>query len=603
MDKPVSAKLVSINVGLPRDVQWQGRTVRTAVWKQAVEGRVMANRLNLAGDGQADLAGHGGENRAVMVYQLDSYRYWEKLLHRSDFTMGQFGENLTVDGLADNEVCIGDRFQIGSAVFEVTQPRVTCYRVGIRMNHPEMAALLVSHHRPGFYFRVIEEGEICAGDQIVKIAGGAGSMSVAQIDALLYTADRPIEALRRATQIPALSAGWRSSFEALVATGTKQLAAGDADLSSASASLLWEGFRPFKVIEVRQESEDVRSFVLAAADGSALPEALPGQHIAVKVPAGADASSLPPSSPSSLSSFVRMYSLSGAPGANTYRISVKREARPGASAALHAHMHPGDILEISAPRGEFVLAAAPRPAVLLSAGIGVTPLLAMLYASAEADQNASREIWWLHSARDGAHHSFAAEARRLMQSLKNGHMKVLYSRPGAGDIRGVNYDVEGHLDPALFHQWGIPDDADFYLCGPAAFLDAMTAGLAANGVAESRIFEEVFGPTMLAAAMGVGAETRAPHIPDGSPGTGPMISFVRSGLAVPWNDKFKNILEFAEACSVQVQWSCRTGVCHYCECSLIEGQLRYRPDPLESPAKGNALICCSTPASDIQLDL
>ncbi|HEY4074055.1 MAG TPA: MOSC and FAD-binding oxidoreductase domain-containing protein [Herbaspirillum sp.] len=602
MNKPVSAKLVSINIGTPRDVQWHGKTVRTAIWKQAVQGRVMANRLNLAGDGQADLAAHGGEHRAVMVYQLDSYRYWEKFLQRSDFTMGQFGENLTVEGLADNEVCIGDRFQIGGAVFEVTQPRVTCYRVGIRMDHPEMPALLVSHHRPGFYFRVIEEGEIGAGDQIVKIAGGAESMSVAQIDALLYTADRPAEALRLATQIPALSPGWRNSFEELLAAGAKQLAAGSADLPPAPASLFWDGFRPFKVLAVRQESADVRSFVLAAEDGSALPDALPGQHIAVKVPAGSDASALsqlPPSSPP----FIRMYSLSGPSGTNTYRISVKRELRPGGSAALHAHTHPGDILEISAPRGTFVLAATPRPAVFLSAGIGVTPVLAMLYASVAADPNASRKIWWLHCARDGAHHSFAMEARRLVQSLKSGHMKVIYSHPGADDIPGVNYDVEGHLDPTLFRQWGIPDEADFYLCGPAAFLDAMASGLAANGVAESRIYEEVFGPVMLPAAMGTGSEIGAPHLPDGPPGTGPMISFVRSGLAVPWDDKFKNLLEFAEACSVQVKWSCRTGVCHYCECSLIEGKLRYRPDPLEAPAKGNALICCSTPLSEIQLDL
>ena len=146
------ARLVSVNVGLPRDVAWKGETVHTAIWKQPVTGRRMVRRLNIDGDGQGDLAGHGGENRAVMVYQMDSYRYWQSQLHRSDFTYGQFGENFTVDGLADNEVCIGDRYRIGSALFEVTQPRVTCYRVGIRMNEPRMAALLVAHRRPGFYF-------------------------------------------------------------------------------------------------------------------------------------------------------------------------------------------------------------------------------------------------------------------------------------------------------------------------------------------------------------------------------------------------------------------------------------------------------------------
>ena len=125
------ARLLSVNVGLPRGITWRGETVFTGIWKEPVQGRRMARRLNIDGDGQGDLAGHGGEQRAVMVYQMDSYRYWERYLGRNDFTFGQFSENLTIEGLPDDEVCIGDRYRIGSALFEVTQPRVTCYRVGI----------------------------------------------------------------------------------------------------------------------------------------------------------------------------------------------------------------------------------------------------------------------------------------------------------------------------------------------------------------------------------------------------------------------------------------------------------------------------------------
>ena len=163
-------RLLSVNVGLPRDVTWQGKTVHTGIWKAPVKGPRMVRRLNIDGDGQGDLAGHGGERRAVFVYQMDSYRYWQNHLGRSDFTYGQFGENFTVDGLSDTEVCIGDRYRIGGALFEVTQPRVTCYRLGIRMNEPEMAALVVKHGRPGFYFRVLEEGEVEAGDEITQVA-------------------------------------------------------------------------------------------------------------------------------------------------------------------------------------------------------------------------------------------------------------------------------------------------------------------------------------------------------------------------------------------------------------------------------------------------
>ena len=176
----------------------------------------MVRRLNIDGDGQGDLTGHGGERRAVFVYQMDSYRYWQSHLGRNDFTYGQFGENFTVDGLPDAEVCIGDRYRIGGALFEVTQPRVTCYRLGIRMNEPEMAALLVRHGRPGFYFRVLEEGEVEAGDEITKVASGPERMSVSEIDALLYMPGHPRDQLERALRIPALSVGWRRSFEALL---------------------------------------------------------------------------------------------------------------------------------------------------------------------------------------------------------------------------------------------------------------------------------------------------------------------------------------------------------------------------------------------------
>jgi MOSC domain-containing protein YiiM len=143
-------------------VSWHGRTVHTGVWKAPVDGPVMVRRLNIDGDGQGDLGGHGGVHRAVFVYQLGSYNHWQRFLDRDDFTHGQFGENFTVDGLPDDEVCVGDRFRIGGALFEVSQPRVTCYRVGLRMDDPRIPALLVEHHRPGFYLRVLEEGpETC----------------------------------------------------------------------------------------------------------------------------------------------------------------------------------------------------------------------------------------------------------------------------------------------------------------------------------------------------------------------------------------------------------------------------------------------------------
>src|SRR5579871_543835 len=214
------ARLLSVNVGLPRDIEWKGRTVHTGIWKNPVLGRCGVARLNLDGDGQGDLHGHGGEQRAVLVYQMDSYRYWQEQLNRTDFVHGQFGENFTIEGLADDEVCIGDRYQIGTALFEVTALRVTCYRVGIRMNEPRMPALLTSSGRPGFYFRVLREGEVGAGDEITKVGEADERMTVAEINALLYFPNHARDRLERALRIKALSPGWRRSFDALLQSQT-----------------------------------------------------------------------------------------------------------------------------------------------------------------------------------------------------------------------------------------------------------------------------------------------------------------------------------------------------------------------------------------------
>ncbi len=584
--------VVSVNVGLSREVAWRGRTVRTSVWKTPVTGRIFASRLNLDGDGQADLRAHGGEQRALLVYQLESHRYWASYLGRSDLVAGSFGENLTVEGLADNEVCIGDRFRIGSAVVEVSQPRDTCYRVGIRLQHPEIPALLVAHRRPGFYVRVLQEGEIGAGDRIEKLSDGPERMTVAEIDALLYSAEHKLEALRRAVRIPALSLDWQGSMQVLLAAAEAGGTTGNAGLGpGASTPLAWHGFRPVAVVASRAESADVRSFEFAAEDGSPLPLARPGQHILVRMRPNPDAPAV-----------TRNYSLCGPPGRLSYRIGVKNE-RGLASGFLHQSVRAGSRLEISAPRGPFTLAAGATPVVLISAGVGVTPMLAMLHAAAATDAVASRPVWWLHSARDRAHHSFAEEADDLLAGLRASHRCVIYSRPAPGDRPGQDFDRPGHLSVELLHELGIPDDADFYLCGPPRFHADFQKGLAAWGIPWPRVHVEVFGSAPSRTPGIAGAAAALPHHPDGPAGSGPMVTFLRSGLAVPWDARFRSLLELAEACAVPVRWSCRSGVCHNCESGLIEGELTYAPEPLDPPAEGNALICCSAPSTAVELDL
>jgi ferredoxin-NADP reductase/MOSC domain-containing protein YiiM/ferredoxin len=582
-----AARLVSVNVGLPKDISWNGKTIFTGVFKDPVSGPRRVGKLNVEGDGQGDLAGHGGEQRAVFVYQLDSYRYWKQELDRDDFVHGQFGENFTIEGLGDDEVCIGDRYRVGSATFEVTQPRVTCYRVGIRMEDPRIPALLVSHHRPGFYFRVLEEGEVKAGDEIVKLATGPEEMTVAEIGALLYLPGHPRQQLLRALRIPALSVGWQTSFRALL---TGDAARGNAGLSTASPPPAWKGFRQLKATAIEHESDSVISIRFEDPGGKPLPAARPGQYLTLRVQPNDAARPL-----------LRNYSLSSPPGGGYYRVAVKREHDGAASGYLHSRLAVGDQLDVAAPRGTFILDESDDPVLLISAGIGATPVLAMLGALSE--RHSARQIWWLHSARSGREHSFARETRALLAECPNTLIRIYYSRPVPEDVEGRDFDTAGRLTPSLLLELEPPRNAQAYICGPTSFMNEVSAALASIGLDAARIRTEPFGPEA-GSTPGIAAKpARAPHLPSGAGGDGPAIQFARSDLSVPWSDDFGSLLELAEACDVPVRWSCRTGVCHNCETTLIAGELDYDPDPVEPPADGSALICCSRPHDDVVLDL
>ena len=583
-------RLLSVNVGLPRDVTWNGKTVRTAVWKSPVTGRRMVRKLDIDGDAQGDLAGHGGEQRAVFVYQMDSYQYWQRFLGRDDFVFGQFGENFTVEGLSDNEVCIGDRYRIGGAVFEVSQPRVTCYRVGIRMNEPRMPALLVEHHRPGFYFRVLQEGEVGAGDEIVKIAEGPERLTVAEIDGLLYLPGHSREQLQRALQVPALSKGWQSSFQAMLQqdSGSKA-AAGNPGLANEEQAPAWPGFRQMRVAHIRKESASVTSFVLAPIDGQPLPLFQAGQFIVLRLHLDRNK---PP--------VLRSYSLSDLPEADHFRISVKSELNGIGSSFLCNRTHEGDVLDVSAPRGSFTLRSSQNPVVLLSAGVGATPVMSMLHTLAA--ENSQREIWWIYGARNRVDHPFAEESRSLLKQLSHGRGYIVYSKPAAADQVAADFDAPGHIDTALLERIGVSQGSDFYLCGPSSFLQNMLDGLRNWGVPAGNVHTEIFG-ALEAITPGMAQVEHAPHVPQGTPGSGPPVSFARSGITAAWDPKYQSLLELAEACDIPVRWSCRTGVCHTCMTGLIAGSIVYRPEPLERPVPGNVLVCCSQPNTDVTLDL
>jgi len=226
--------------------------------------------------------------------------------------------------------------------------------------------------------------------------------------------------------------------------------------------------------------------------------------------------------------------------------------------------------------------------------------MAMLHALV-TDQP-RREVWWLHAARSRSEEPFADESQSMVAQLGHGHRKIYYSRPGPDDLRSDDHEGE-RLSAAVLTALGLPRDCDAYMCGPTGFMADMSAALVGIGLNAARIHTEIFGAAPSTTPGIAPTSGREPHQPPGEPGHGPRIAFARSDLTVPWSEGYASLLEMAEACDVPVRWSCRTGVCHTCETSLMSGTVSYAPDPVDDPADGSVLICCSQPSEHLVLDL
>ena len=338
-------------------------------------------------------------------------------------------------------------------------------------------------------------------------------------------------------------------------------------------------FRRFRVGEMRPESNTVMSFDLVPADSKPVAPYDPGQFVTVGV-------SLPQGE-----RHLRSYSLSSSPRPAGYRISVKREPGGRVSEHLHGGIAVGDVLELSAPNGAFVLGQGTCAAVLISAGIGATPVLAMLETLAE--QRSEREVWWIHGARNGTEHAFRGEASSHLARLPRARSHVRYSQPHARDELGRDYDAAGRLTAEGLIALGVATDADYRLCGPPRFVSEITAGLVTCGVARERIRSESFGGAP--AAMQADARTLAV-------GDGPAVAFSRSGVTTAWTSGSTNLLELAEAHAVPASAGCRIGACHGCATRVMAGSVRHDPEPLQPPPPGSALLCCAVPEGDVVLD-
>ena len=579
--------LKSVNVSIPKEVPHDGKTVTTGIFKEKVEGRVMLRRLNLEGDGQADLWGHGGAFRAVYAYSLENYDYWARELGRDDFAIGQFGENFTVAGMLDDEVCVGDIFRIGGALVEISQPRIPCYKLALKMGIEGFQNRFLESGRVGFYFRVLEEGEVGAGEEVVLVKRDSRAMTVREISNLLYFDKENLEATRQALHIPALSHGWKGSFAGRLAK---------AETSTEGR----KGLRSFVVARKEPESEPITSFYLVPEDGAPLPGFVPGQFLTLELDL--------PGQPRPV---IRTYSLTERSNPEYYRLSIKREPAPAdepdlpeglSSNHFHDQVEVGTTLRAGAPRGKFHLDPdGERAVVLLSGGVGLTPMISMLDAIVQSD--AARPVWFVHGSRNGREHAMGAHVRRLAEENENVHVHIRYSRPDPDDVEGRDYDSRGRIDMALLKQILPFDDFDFFICGPTPFMRSLYCGLLSLGMSESRIHYEFFGPGSMLTEQSKPAGPVAVPTAEAELTGGTQVTFARSGVTAGWDPACESILDLAERHGLNLAYSCRSGICHTCMCELTEGEVEYLDEPLDEPDPGHVLICCSLPKTNLVLEV
>jgi len=577
--------LVSVNISEPREIEYRGQIVRTGIFKEPASGRVAVRRLNIDGDGQADLKVHGGYDMAVYAYPVEHYPYWEKELGRRAFPHGQFGENLTVQGLLEDSARVGDVFRIGTARLQVTQPRIPCYKLAMRMDQEmDFPKRFQDSGRLGFYLRVLDEGEIGAGDTLELLERDTQSPTIAEFIEIYLRRSNDPESLRRMLAARELGAAWRVSFEKMLEKA-----------EPVPTATGWEGFRTFVVDRKVPESDTITSFYLRPKDEGPLPPHRPGQFLPFRLDI--------PGKPQPVT---RTYTISDAPHAEYYRVSIKREPAPAdrpefppgvSSNYFHDCVGTGTELCVRAPRGDFWLDPTDTtPVVLLSGGVGLTPMISML--NAIVAQDCGRPVWFIHGVRHGGEHAMGAHVRRIAAEHANVHVHIRYSEPRPQDVEGRDYQGHGHVTLAVLQDLLPPAAYDFYLCGPPPFMKSLFRGLLDWGVPETRIHYEFFGPATVLKettepAAGVAASTAE----------GQQVKFARSGVTVPWDASMESILELAESHGLHPAFSCRSGICHTCMSRLLEGEVDYTNEPADMPDPGSVLICCSRPKTGVVIDI
>jgi ferredoxin-NADP reductase/MOSC domain-containing protein YiiM len=576
-------RVISVNVGLPRTVQWKGKPISTGIFKAPVSGRIHLRTLNFDGDRQADLSVHGGPDKAVYIYPVEHFAYWYHELPGTTLPWGIFGENLTTEGLQEDTLNIGDRLRIGSTEVVVTQPRIPCFKLALRFGRDDIVKRFLASGRTGFYCRVVAEGEVAADDAIVVVESAVDSVTVPEVTRLYARDKDDLAGLRRIVEVAALPDDWRDYFEEQI----RQVSTRRWRRPAQTAA--WAGFRPFTLRDKLRESDDVSSFHLVPDDGQPLPPYLPGQYLTVRA-----------SIPGVERPVVRSYSLSDAARNDHYRLTIKRiasrsedsQAASGlVSTYLHDRLAVGDRIEAKAPSGTFTIDVTQhdRPVVLIGGGIGLTPLLSMLNSIVAADS--PRETWLLYGVRNDREHIMRTHLEAIARTHRNIHLHMFYSQPSRTmDGPGIHI---GRIDLAAMQRLMPSNAYNFYVCGPPSMMDSVIRDLEAWGVRADCVHTEAFGPATV---------KRSVRGPAGQPNCSIDVTFARSGVSALWSRCDSPLLELAEEHSVAIDFGCRAGSCGTCVTRLLSGSVRYLKQP-NAPIEGDEVLpCIAVPAEPLSLD-
>ena len=547
--------------------------VASAFVKNRIRNPIAVGVTGLAGDEQADPEVHGGPDMALYVYPASHYDLWrgEFPEHDGIWGPGALGENLSVDGWDEDDVCVGDTVRIGNTLLQVTRPRKPCFKLALRFRDLRLPRHLVETGRCGWYYRVLQTGTITPDDEARLIERPHPDWAIRRLNDISISTNVDIDELEELAALPELAGNWRTQVRAMAA--------------SIEAARKGGMFRPYRVLAIQDESRSIKTFQFSPADGGGVATATPGQHVVLRLPPDDEGRQR-----------LRSYSVSGVAYAQHVQISVKREATGGVSQSLHDELRIGDTVDILGPRGDFTLVnSSDTPLVLISAGVGITPMMPMLHAATtnNGGKIVPRSVLFLHSARNSGEQAFGAQINDVASRHPAVRRHVRFSQPLPSDEIGNSHDSVGRIDKDILEELLAPlGKCNVYVCGPAGFMSDVARWIGELGF-DATVRSESFGS--------------ASRLQQRLPSEGAAeaaVTFDKTRKSVVWRRGGASLLDLAEAQGLQIESECRAGLCGSCATRVISGNVGYDVEPVASIASGEMLLCCGHPLEgELVLDI